>query len=69
MDETFQQAIQQMFWEKKLMDRYLTDPSSVWRVNIAEGGVRDVNVSPQYYQDFLKAQNNARKEVAWVRSH
>jgi hypothetical protein len=66
MDETFSAAMQQIYWEKKLMDRFLTDPSSVWRVNIAEGGVRDANVSQQYYQDFLKAQQKQRKEVAWV---
>ena len=48
------------------MDRYLTDPSSVWRVNIAEGGVRDANVPDWYYQEYMKAQRNQRKEVAWV---
>src|SRR6266566_205589 len=66
MDEPFSAAMLQIYWEKKLMDRYLTDPSSVWRVNIAEGGVRDANVSQQYYQDFLKAQQKQCKEVAWV---
>ncbi len=48
------------------MDRYLTDPSSVWRVNIAEGGVRDANVPDWYYQEYMKTQRNQRKEVAWV---
>ncbi len=67
MDEPFSAAMLQIYWEKKLMDRFLSDPSSVWGyINPEHGGVRDGNVSQQYYQDFLRAQSNAHKEVAWT---
>jgi len=67
MDEPFSAAMLQIYWEKKLMDWFLSDPSSVWGyINPEHGGVRDANVSQQYYQDYLKAERNQRKEVAWV---
>jgi hypothetical protein len=66
MDETFSAAMQHIYWEKKLMDRFLADPSSVWRINIAEGGVHDANVPDWYAQEYFALLRKEKKEVAWV---
>jgi hypothetical protein len=65
VDRAFSGSMMQLFWETLFMDRMLRDPSSVWGyINPENGGVRDANVSQQYYQDFLKA--HSRKEAAYT---
>ena len=63
MDKTFSGSMVAMYWEKKIMDRFLRDPSSVWgHINPEYGGVRDANVPDWYAQQYFALLRKQEKQ-------